>query len=70
MKRAVLLAGFFALNVVACSDPCGELEEQCGSCSGSSDQAEVVEMACNAVIDIDDDDACDAALDSDLYECP
>jgi hypothetical protein len=70
MTRAVFLVGLFAVCGVACSDPCGELEDQCGSCSGSSDEAEVVEMACNAVVDLDNDDACDAALDSDLYECP
>jgi len=51
-------------------DPCEELEEQCGSCPGSDDQSQVVELACDAVIDVGDDDACDAALDSGAYECP
>lgn len=69
MKRGFLL-GLVALGGVACSDPCEELEEQCGNCSGSDDQSQVVELACNAVVDIGDDDACDAALDSGAYECP
>ncbi len=65
-----LFLGVFALAAVACSDPCGDLEEQCGNCSGTDDQSQVVELACNAVVDADNDDACDAALDLEAYKCP
>ena len=70
MMREAFFVGLVGFGMVACSDPCGELEEQCGNCSGSDDQSQVVEMACNAVVDADNDDACDAALDSSAYKCP
>jgi len=70
MTRAIFLAGVFALGAVACSDPCGDLEAQCGNCPGTDDQSKIVEMACKAVVDMDDGDACDAALDSKVYVCP
>ncbi len=70
MMRVLCLVGFAALGVAACDDPCGELEDQCGNCPGSDDQSKIVENTCNDVVDVDDDDACDAALDSKVYVCP
>ena len=61
---------FFALALVACSDSCEELEEQCGNCPGSDDASDLVEMACRAVVDHDDDEVCEEALDSAGFDCP
>lgn len=70
MMRALFLVGFAALGVVACDDPCEDLKDQCGNCPGNDDQSKTVEMACKAVVDLDDDDVCDAAIDSKVYVCP
>ncbi len=68
--RELVFAGFLGLGAVACTDHCGDLEEQCGNCDGEGGGQEVVEAACNAVVKADDDDACEAALDSEVYKCP
>ncbi len=70
MLRRFVLAGVFALGSVACEDSCEELDEQCGNCPGNDDESEIVELACRAVIEADDEDICDEALDSPGFDCP
>lgn len=64
----VLLACVGALNV-GCSDPCGDLEEQITPCCDKKDDlaAQATCTAGKVVVNADDSDACDAALDT--YKC-
>jgi hypothetical protein len=43
-----------ALGVTGCSNPCGDLEELCASCTSE---------LCDAIVAADDADACDAFMD-------
>jgi hypothetical protein len=64
MKKLGLLAlCIAALGVVGCSDPCGDLQDECDKCTG--DAQSLTKAVCNAVVQADDSDACDAA--SGLY---
>jgi hypothetical protein len=65
-----LATALFALALPACNDSCDELEEQCANCPGNDDASEITELACRAVVDNDDEDICDEALDSPGFECP
>jgi hypothetical protein len=66
--RGLLLSAFFALGSVACSNPCDELKDQCNDCPGDSTEAQLVEATCQAVVQQDDSDTCDTALDT--LKCP
>jgi hypothetical protein len=70
MTRGIILAGVLGLGAVACDDPCGDLEDQCSNCPGNDQQSQAVEQACKEVVKMDDDDACDAAIDSKVFVCP
>jgi hypothetical protein len=69
--RALVAVALVSSLTAACGgDPCEELEEQCGSCSGSDTQSQAVEQACDAAVELDDDDVCEEALDHSSFECP
>jgi hypothetical protein len=62
----VLLAAFAA----ACGTPCSDLDAQCADCAGTDPASVAVEARCKLLVDHDDYDTCDLALDSELYTCP
>lgn len=65
MKKLGLLAlCIAALGVVGCSDPCGDLQETCDKCTGTDIVSQASKASCNAVVNLDDSDTCDAAKDS------
>lgn len=66
--KGLILCAVLALGSVACSNPCDDLEEQCGDCPGSDEESAEVEFSCAIVVAADDNDSCDAALD--VLKCP
>lgn len=63
---AVVLGASFALT--GCSDPCGDLQDICDGCG--DDPIISVKAGCQVVVDTDDSDLCDAAIDSYEALCP
>lgn len=65
MKKLGLLAlCIAALGVVGCADPCGDLQSDvCDKCTGTDLVSTASKASCEAVVNLDDSDACDAAMD-------
>lgn len=71
MIRALFVLVSLSSVISACQgDPCSELKDQCGDCPGNDQASNDVERICDIVVDADDSDACERALDLDSYECP
>jgi hypothetical protein len=52
-----------ATTLAACSDPCGELEDTCATCSAAS------KSICDAVVNAGDKDACSSSKDTYASLC-
>jgi hypothetical protein len=70
MLGKLVPVALLAFVLSGCEDSCDELEEQCANCPGNDDESEITEMACRAVVDADDEDLCDQALDTPGFKCP
>ena len=62
-KKWFAVAALVCTAAVACGSPCDDLKEQCESCQDATSKA-----ACETVVNGDNGDACQAALDSKQYE--
>jgi hypothetical protein len=59
-----------AASVSGCGSACADLSEQCGDCAGTDAVSVNVEQTCNAVVNADDAESCEAALSNAFYKCP
>jgi hypothetical protein len=62
-KKWFAIAALVCGSAAACASPCDDLKEQCSSCEDAT-----TKTACETIVNGDNGDACQAALDTKQYE--
>lgn len=62
MIKVILCAAVLASGLIACSNPCDDLRDQCNAC-----EVDLAKAACDLVVSADDGDACELVLDANTY---